>query len=108
MGHVANAIGWLTVAIAVAIVSLQVAYLLSADFIADPLPNEPLIDVTSAVILPTQPKGSVSSRRNPKEQQAATLCAAPSNVWALGRSAIETEDTAPPRPVTSEHERRSN
>ena len=31
MGHVANAIGWLTVAIAAAIVSLQVAYLLSAE-----------------------------------------------------------------------------
>ena len=31
MGHVANAIGWLTVGIVAAIVSLQVAYLLSAD-----------------------------------------------------------------------------
>jgi hypothetical protein len=59
MGRVANAIGWLTVAIAVAIVSLQVAYLLSAESIANQLPNKPLIDTTSAVILPTGPKGSV-------------------------------------------------
>jgi hypothetical protein len=34
MGQVANAIGWLTVAIAAAIVSLQVAYLLSMDSLA--------------------------------------------------------------------------
>ena len=39
MGLVANAIGWLTVAIAAGIVSLQVAYLLSADSIANQLPN---------------------------------------------------------------------
>jgi hypothetical protein len=59
MGHVANAIGWLTVAIAAGIVSLQVAYLLSADSIANHLPNKRLIDMTSAVILPTARKGSV-------------------------------------------------
>ena len=34
MTRAANAIGWLTVAIAVAIVSLQVAYLLSVNSIA--------------------------------------------------------------------------
>jgi hypothetical protein len=54
MGHLANAIGWLTVAIAVGIVSLQVAYLLSADSIADQLPNK-----TSAVMLPAAGEGSV-------------------------------------------------
>jgi hypothetical protein len=61
MGHVANAIGWLTVAIAAAIVSLQVAYLLSVDSIAkQPLAsNKPLIDMTSAVILPAGRNGSV-------------------------------------------------
>jgi hypothetical protein len=59
MGHVANAIGWLTVAIAAGIVSLQVAYLLSADSIADQLPNKTLIDMTSAVTLPAARKGSV-------------------------------------------------
>jgi hypothetical protein len=69
MGHVANATGWLTVAIAVAIVSLQIAYLLSADSIANPLPNKPLIDVTSAVILPTGSKGSVFVA--PKSERAA-------------------------------------
>lgn len=60
MGHVANAIGWLTVAIAAAIVSLQVAYLLSGDSLAkQPLAlNKPLIDVTS-VILTAGRKGSV-------------------------------------------------
>jgi hypothetical protein len=47
MGHVANAIGWLTVAIAAGVVSLLVAYLLSADSIANELPNK-----TSAVMLP--------------------------------------------------------
>jgi hypothetical protein len=56
MGHVANAIRWLTVAIAAGTVSLQVAYLLSADSIADQLPNKPLIDMTSAVMLPTARK----------------------------------------------------
>jgi hypothetical protein len=60
MGHVANAIGWLTVAIAVGIVSLQVAYLLSADSIAGQLPNETLIDMTSAVMAPAARKSSVS------------------------------------------------
>lgn len=59
MGHVANAIGWLTVAIAAGIVSLQVAYLLSADLIANQLPNKTLIDMTSAVMLPAARKGSV-------------------------------------------------
>ena len=59
MGHVANAIGWLTVAIAAGIVSLQVAYLLSADSIANQLPNKTLIDMTSAVILPAARKSSV-------------------------------------------------
>jgi hypothetical protein len=58
MGHVANAIGWLTVAIAAGIVSLQVAYLLSADSIANQLPNKTLIDMTSAVKLPAARKGS--------------------------------------------------
>lgn len=60
MGHVANAIGWLTVAIAAAIVSLQVAYLLSGDSLAkQPLAlNKPLIDVTS-VIFTAGRKGSV-------------------------------------------------
>jgi hypothetical protein len=52
-GHVANAIGWLTVAIAAAIISLQVAY-------KQPLAsNKPLIDMTSAVILPAGRNGSV-------------------------------------------------
>ena len=69
MGHVASAIGWLTVAIAVAIVSLQIAYLLLADSIANPLPNKPLIDLTSAVIVPTGPKGSVFVA--PKSESAA-------------------------------------
>jgi hypothetical protein len=52
MGRLANAIGCLTVAIAVAIVSLQVAYLLSQDSIAEqPLAsNKPLIDITAAVM----------------------------------------------------------
>jgi hypothetical protein len=59
MGHVANAIGWLTVAITAGIVSRQVAYLLSADSIANQLPIKPLIDMTSAVMLPTARKGSV-------------------------------------------------
>jgi hypothetical protein len=46
MGHVANGIGWLTVAIAVAIVSLQIVFLLSVDSIAKPplASSEPLID----------------------------------------------------------------
>jgi hypothetical protein len=70
MGHVANAIGWLTVAIAVAIVSLQITYLLSADSIANPLPNKSLIDVTSAVILPTGPKDSVFVA--PRSERAAS------------------------------------
>jgi hypothetical protein len=59
MGHVANAIGWLTVAIAAGIVSLQVAYLLSADSIANQLPNKTLIDMTSALMLPAARKASV-------------------------------------------------
>jgi hypothetical protein len=60
MGHVANALGWLTVAIAAGIVSLQVAYLLSAeDSIANQLPNKTLIDMTSAVMPPAARKGSV-------------------------------------------------
>jgi hypothetical protein len=50
MGHVANAIGWLTVAIAASIVSLQVAYLPSVDSIPkQPLASNmpPLIDVVA-------------------------------------------------------------
>ena len=71
MGHVANAIGWLTVAIAAAIVSLQVAYLLSADSLAkQPLAsNKPLIDVTSAVILTAERKGSIFAA--PRSDRAA-------------------------------------
>jgi hypothetical protein len=71
MGHVANAIGWLTVAIAASIVSLQVAYLLSVDSIAkQPLAsNKPLIDVTSAVILTAGHKGSVFVA--PRSERAA-------------------------------------
>ena len=69
MGRMADAIGWLTVATAVAIVSLQIAYLLSADSIANPLPNKPSIDMTSAVVLPTGPKGSVFAA--PKSERAA-------------------------------------
>ena len=64
MGHVANAIGWLTVAIAAGIVSLQVAYLLSANSIANQLPNKTLIDMTSAVMLPAARKGSVLGRNS--------------------------------------------
>ena len=61
MARAANPIGWLTVAIAVAIVSLQVAYLLSVNSIAkQPLAsNEPLTDMSSAVMLPTGRTGSV-------------------------------------------------
>ena len=61
MGYVSNAIGWLTVAIAVGIVSLQVADLLSVGSIAKqpPASNEPLIDVTSAVTLPPGREGIV-------------------------------------------------
>jgi hypothetical protein len=70
MGHVvANAVGWLTVAIAAAIVSLQVAYLLSVDSLAkQPLASyKPLIDMTSAVIHPAGRKGSVFVAPDPKE-----------------------------------------
>jgi hypothetical protein len=61
MARAANAIGWLTVAIAVAIVSLQVAYLFSVNSIAkQPLAsNKPLIDMTSVVMLPAGHTGSV-------------------------------------------------